>query len=387
MDSAEIPIQPALNTLAILNLMGAVQGLLLALALLSAKGGNRLANRLLGALTLSISAVVAGAVLLTTNYVFLFPHLSRIHHPLVFLVAPLLFLYIRTLTSNERRFEARSWLHFIPSALCLIYLLPYYFQSSDDKLRYLLSEFFQESLGRWYYFRSALLIAQSLAYLVLIISTLARYSRKVKDRNSPHERAILFQVRFFVIASLILWAGALLRYTLDQSGKTNLLVPLGASVLIYALGYLQMRERFRPAATAEEAVVAPAKKYESSTLTPERSERYLNKLLEHMEREKPFKDRELTIQKLAKQISIPPHHLSQTINERLGKSFSDFINSYRVAEAKRRLLDPSKRHYSVLAIAEDVGFNSKSSFNTVFKKHVNMTPSEFRKSSNGNGDH
>jgi AraC-like DNA-binding protein len=174
---------------------------------------------------------------------------------------------------------------------------------------------------------------------------------------------------------------------LDQSAKTNLLVPLGASALIYALGYLEMRKRSRPAAAAEEDAGAPAKKYEWSTLTPERSERYLNKLLQHMERVKPFTDRELTMQKLAKQVSIPPHHLSQTINEQLGKSFSDFINSYRVAEAKRRLLDPSKSHYSVLAIAEEVGFNSKSAFNTVFKKHVNMTPSEFRKGSNGNGAH
>ena len=64
----------------------------------------------------------------------------------------------------------------------------------------------------------------------------------------------------------------------------------------------------------------------------------------------------------------------------MGKSFPDFINQYRIEEAKKRLLDPAKKHYTVLAIAEEVGFNSKSSFNNVFKKHVKMTPSEFRKS-------
>jgi AraC-like DNA-binding protein len=62
----------------------------------------------------------------------------------------------------------------------------------------------------------------------------------------------------------------------------------------------------------------------------------------------------------------------------LGQTFSDFVNSYRVEAAKRKLLDPAFRHLSVLGIAEEVGFNSKSSFNSVFKKHTNMTPSRFR---------
>ena len=129
------------------------------------------------------------------------------------------------------------------------------------------------------------------------------------------------------------------------------------------------------------------KKYEKSTLTGERAERYLNKLLQCMKEKKPFTDGHLSLQKLAGDLSIPPHHLSQIINERLGQTFSDFINSYRVEEAKRRLLDPAFKHLSLLGIAVDVGFNSKSSFNSVFKKHTSMTPSEFRNGLNGsNGD-
>jgi AraC-like DNA-binding protein len=155
----------------------------------------------------------------------------------------------------------------------------------------------------------------------------------------------------------------------------NLLVPLGASLLIYAMGYLEMR---RPEARTNGMGDLSVKKYEKSRLTPERSERYLGKLLNFMGTERPFMDGDLTIQKLAEKLSIPAHHLSQTINERLGQTVSDFINSYRVEEAKKKLLDPALKHLSVLGIAEEVGFNSKSSFNSVFKKHTNMTPSEFR---------
>jgi AraC-like DNA-binding protein len=378
MGSTDITIAPALDFLAILNLLGAAQGVLLALALLTT--GNKTANRLLAALTLTISIVVSGAVLLTSNYVFLFPHLSRIHQPFVFLAAPLLFLYIRELTSAEKRFEKRDFLHFIPFLGCLVYLLPYYLKSRSGKINILSLEYVQESFGQWYYIRSALFITQALAYLILIVLIISKYSRKAREGKSARDKAVLFEVKFFVIASAILWVGAILRYVTNLNG-TNLLVPLGASMLIYAMGYLKMR-RPEPQTTARDE--ASARKYEKSTLTPERSERYLDKLLNFMTSEKPFTDGDLTIQKLAEKLSIPAHHLSQTINERLGQTFSDFINSYRVEEAKKKLLDPAFKHLSVLGIAGEVGFNSKSSFNSVFKKHTNMTPSEFRQSRNGN---
>jgi AraC-like DNA-binding protein len=378
MGSTDITISPGLTFLAVLNLLGAAQGVLLALALLTTKGGHKTANRLLAALTLTISIVVSGAVLLTSNYIFLFPHLSRIHQPFVFLAGPLLFLYIRELTSVEKRFEKKDFLHFIPFVACLIYLLPYYFQSRTQKINALSLEYIQPSFGQWYYVRSALFITQTLVYLVLIVLIIIKYSQKAKERNSTQDRVVLFEVRFFVIATTVLWFAVVLRYAVETI--PNLLVPLGASLLVYAMGYLKMR---RPEAHSSPRDELSGKKYEKSTLTPERSERYLDKLLNLMAQEKPFTDGNLTIQKLAERLSIPAPHLSQTINERLGQTFSDFINSYRIEEAKRKLLDPALKHLSVLGIAEEVGFNSKSSFNAVFKKYTNMTPSEFRNGGKG----
>jgi AraC-like DNA-binding protein len=368
-------MKPSLTLLAILNLVGAAQGLLLTLALLTVKGGNETANRILAALTLTISIVVGGAVLVTTNYVFVFPQLSRLHHPFVFLAGPLLFLYIRALTTGEKTIAKKDFFHFVPFTLCLLYLLPYYFQGRAAKLASLYAEFNEQSLGEWYYIRSALFIFQFLIYLLAIIAILLKYRRTVTNDESPSERVILFKLRFFVIASVILWAGAILRLIFDESASSNLLVPLGASILVYVMGYLEMTKTERVIGPKE---LAPSKKYEKSSLTPDRSQRYLEKLIQFMEAEKPYIDGSLTVQKLAEKLSISTPHLSQTINEQLGQTFSDFLNSYRVEEAKKRLLDPAFRHLSVLGIAEDVGFNSKSSFNSVFKKHTNTTPSEFR---------
>lgn len=394
-------MEASLSLLAVLNLLGSAQALLLALALLSVRREGGAARRVLAALVVVMAVIIFGAVLRTTHYEFVFPHLSRMHDPFVFLSGPLLFLYLRTLVRRERKLARKDYLHFLPFALCVAYLAPYFLRSGESKLNFMLAEFYHPSLGYWYYVRTAFLLLQTAIYLTLVVMLLVRHSRALKSKGEarePAERAVLFQVRFMLIGFLILFVGVLLRYTLDQTARTNLLVPLGVSALIYSLGYLGLRtpevltgvrETLPVGTSALPAETAgtvdertPAKKYEKSTLTPERAERYLQRLLSHMETEKPYVDGELTLPKLAERLSIPAPHLSQTINERLQQNFFDFVNTYRIEEAKRRLLDPAKGHYSVLAIAEEVGFNSKSSFNAVFKKHVQMTPSEFRRRMN-----
>jgi ligand-binding sensor domain-containing protein/AraC-like DNA-binding protein len=123
----------------------------------------------------------------------------------------------------------------------------------------------------------------------------------------------------------------------------------------------------------------PGKRYEKSTLTPEQADMYLEQLLACMKSRKPYLESDLTLKDLADQLAISSKYLSQVINEKLNQHFLDFINSYRVEEAKKRLLTFDPETESILDIAFDVGFCSKSTFNTVFKKYTKMTPSQFRK--------
>ena len=371
-----------LNLLAILNLLGAAHGLLLALALLTIKRGNKTANRLLAAIVFTISIVVTGAVLVTSNYVFVYPHLSLLHQPFAFLGGPLIYLYIRTLVSNQQ-FTRKDAVHFIPFTFCLLYLLPYYLQGTPAKLTALYAEFNQTAQGSWYYARSSAFVVQVLFYLILITAMLITYSRRTSEDDRALNKLNLFKVRFVAIGAAVLWLGAILRLLLDDTSDTNLLVPLGASLLAYAMGYLEILKPDPLLVTKSPAV----KRYEKSKLTPERAQKYLRKLLDFMSAEKPHLNGGLTIQKLADEVGIPAHYLSQTINEQLSQSFSEFLNSYRIEEAKRRLRDPAFKHLSILGIAEDVGFNSKSSFNSVFKKHTSLTPSEFRNQYDWNPTH
>ena len=368
-----------------LNILGVAQALLLASVLLSVKRGNRTANRLLAALLIAIAISVVGTTLSHTQFVVLFPHLRKIQQPFYYLGAPLLFLYIRVLISRKSVLEKKDLLHFIPFSLCVLYMMPYFLQSSDAKLN-LISTF----NGRpWYIVKSAVLLFQFLVYLMLMASTIVAYSRRVKNQTSQADKAILYQVRFLVMTFLALWVFGFLHYILTirypfyDTAVTALIVPVGLSAIVYALGYIGLRKP--EVVTGMDDLPPPSKKYEKSTLTLERGDAYLKRLLDLMEKERPYTDGNLTLQKLAKALAISPHHLSQIINDQLNQNFFDFINLHRIEEAKRLLVDPTRKHYSILAISEEVGFNSKSAFNAAFRRHIHMTPSEFRKVIAANG--
>ncbi|MDX1619228.1 MAG: helix-turn-helix domain-containing protein, partial [Balneolaceae bacterium] len=143
----------------------------------------------------------------------------------------------------------------------------------------------------------------------------------------------------------------------------------------YSVGYLGF---FKPEYLQEAHSLDG--RYEHSSLTEEDAGRYLDQLLEYMADQKPYLDGKLRMDDLAEELSIPSHHLSQIINEQLGKNFFEFVNAYRVNEARKLLSDPEKREYKILRIALESGFNNKTTFNNAFKSEVGTTPSSFRNS-------
>lgn len=97
-----------------------------------------------------------------------------------------------------------------------------------------------------------------------------------------------------------------------------------------------------------------------------------------MDDEKPYLNGDLTISDLARRTGIPRHYITEVLNEKHGRNFFTFVNEYRVREVISRINDPKYQHYTILAIAFDSGFNSKSTFNTFFKAYTGKTPSDFR---------
>ncbi len=125
-------------------------------------------------------------------------------------------------------------------------------------------------------------------------------------------------------------------------------------------------------------VFQKGKRYEYSNLTKSEAKGYLDQLKNMMDKEKLYLDPDINLQRVAQKLTILPLYLSQMINENLGQNFSDFINVYRLTEAKNSLLDPKNENLKIIDVALNSGFNSMSSFNAVFKKYNDISPSKFR---------
>ena len=126
-----------------------------------------------------------------------------------------------------------------------------------------------------------------------------------------------------------------------------------------------------PFRTSEEAST-------STLLAAQSIEQDKKSILDYMENQKPYLNPELTLPELAAQLSMKTNDLSYFLNEHLGENFYRFVNRYRVEESKKLLLDPSFQHLSMLGIAMEAGFNSKTAFNTNFKKLTQLTPSAYK---------
>jgi AraC-like DNA-binding protein len=228
------------------------------------------------------------------------------------------------------------------------------------------------------------------------------HANNIKDSFSHIERISLVWLRNVLIALFLLWIMYLFTEMaspwIGMTHEAWYALHLMVVSVIFALGYLGVRqpaifsalkhqdqshtaEPISDSAAGKLDTAAPVSrdKYQKSALTEAQSETILHALQKVMVQQKPYLDDDLNLPKLAEILKISPHHLSQVINERLEVNFFDFVNRYRVEEAKRQLAKVQRRRPNILTIALDAGFNSKSAFYTAFKRHTEMTPSQFRK--------
>ena len=336
------------------------QAVLLAVVLFTTRRGHTTANRLLAWLMLAIGGMVGGSILRHSADIVHLPHLIVLYHPLDFVVAPLLFLYVCALT-EQRELRRTDVLHFMPAVLWAVAMGPFFGQGGAAKLAMLDSNAYQQ----WYYVRAGLAMSIASVYVVLAVRTAVRHWR---PNPSP-------QLRFLCVAFSAVLIVALVRYAVDllwpaYMPVTSAWLPLMGTAVLCGMTYLGLRD-------PEDR--GRGRKYETSSLTADRADRALQALQRALQQDEAYRDPEVTLNSLAARLHVPVPHLSQIINERLHQNFADLINGYRVEEAKRRLADRAYQHYSILAIAGEVGFRSKSSFNAVFKRHTQTTPSEFRK--------
>jgi len=197
----------------------------------------------------------------------------------------------------------------------------------------------------------------------------------------------LWQFIFAILPVLLIWGMILVFILLKRQSYDIVMVVWAAVILfIYFVSYqaFQNKNLFEGVKVpASDALPRSSKKQNDTIITPVISETEDAVLIErirgYMEEHEPYLEASLSIQDLSEQVEIPVRELSLLINHKLSQHFFDFVNEYRIKKAMDLLKDPTQRKTTVLEILYEVGFNSKSSFNTVFKKFTGKTPTEYRK--------
>jgi AraC-like DNA-binding protein len=337
-------------------------------------------------------------ILWDMNYHLVYPHFVLTLTGAPFLIGPLQYLYTSYLSHYSKRFKKQHLLHFIPFILFEISMLPLLLQSNEAliaRIKYTESGgvSFVSLILNW------VIMFHIVIYTIFVALVIKKYSSRIKNIFSSLDKIKLGWLRNITI----LFSLGIVMYIIENALNTGgvisnqfIISSLITPVVIYLTSYLAIvkSEIFaspefnrlieeipveEPGAPAEEVQNVP-KKYLKSGLSEEKAKEYVARLIEIMEKDKPYLNSELTLGSLAELLSIPAHNLSEVINTQLNQSFFDFINSYRVNKVKYDLGDPSKNNLTLLAIAMEAGFNSKSSFNTIFKKHTGLTPSGYKKS-------
>lgn len=307
---------------------------------------------------------------------------------LLLLHGPFLYFYIRTLVSNKQRLLLRDLLHIIPFILFNLYILISSFipaQSEKLNIERLAKEFDPPLLFLFFLIITAF---SGTVYFVLAIRLFRKLDIRIFNNYSYSSRLDLGWLRKLVLVFGIVWTILICITVVHHVLKMFSMVFctdglfLSLSGFVILIGYFGLKQKviFPSEDTEEEGGGSRSiTKYAGSRLTESEANQYAEKLKGFMRSSKPYLNPELNLSQLAGELGISSHYLSQVINEKFGLNFFDFVNRYRVEEFKERASDPKYSSFTLLGIALDCGFNSKSAFNRIFKQKTGFTPSQFKK--------
>ncbi len=398
-------MENGITLLPALTLLGAAHGIFLSLALLNAKAGDISSHRILSLFTFLFAIDLGEEFLYQTGFFSSAPHLLQVLSPIDLKYGPVLYFYVSHLTSRGNTSnQINNSHHFVPVIAGALLLTPFYFfLTGTQKLQFVESLRTGEitnagapiSVVLGVSLFALLTLLQIGFYLVICIREVRSHNNNITQEFSDLEKINLAWLRNLLVGlSLIylLFVGD--QFFPDFLGMNFLgdSITILAVILIYTMGYLGLRQpkifthslRHIEQSTGNHATqndsefdLSSPNRYKKSGLDKETSQSFLDELLTHMVVQKPYLQGGLTLPELASQLGITPNYLSQIINEQKNLNFHDFINQYRVEEAKRLIQTTEKPN--ILQIAFDAGFNSKSAFYTAFKKATSMTPTQFAK--------
>lgn len=350
--------------------------------LISTKKSATIANRVMAAwLFLICTELIIALLNSTVIEMYAFPFVA-------FTYGPLLYLYIRFITNPEKKFNWLALIHFIPFVGFLtVSVIFREFRLLKDLRNFFVPDRFI-ALRIVY---SASFFFSVTIYSILAFIEIAKHQKKIKDLVSFTSGMIT--LNWLKILSISYYVAFLVLFVLGGLNMIGDFIPFDPyfvvftfiTIFSFAYSFYVIKQ---PDIYGDEIKVMDndkkeTEKYVRSGLKEKQASSYLEKLINCMETRKPYLNRNLSILDLSELTGIPRHHITQVLNEVYGRNFFTFINEYRVNEVISRFGDPKNNNFTILAIAYDAGFNSKTTFNSIFKNQTGMTPSEYREKFSG----
>lgn len=317
--------------------------------------------------------------------------------PFLLLIGPFLYLYVCSF--KEKITWRKAWPHFVVFILFIFFDIHLYLTlgSQYPPSSHLPPEVPHHPLSM---VRVPIRIAQMIVYFFLAGKALTSYQHSIQHLFSETSRISLSWVRWLINGYFILLLFMVGLYLLilqhpEQFGLIILINTAQVTPYMYAVTFKgvtqptlwqirqgadkeKMEEEMHNVEEIDRLIYPEEPKSQKGTINPQKKDDIVVKTIALMEEEKLYLQSELTLQDLADKLKVPSYLVTQAINEGLKKNFYDLVNGYRVEEAKRLLLAPGSRNSKILTVGLDAGFNSKTTFNTVFKKFTGLTPSEFK---------
>lgn len=354
--------------------------------------------------SLADKLLVGGLLLFAFKFIILIFHLQHQEFfdmqfslgliPLTF--SPLLYLYTTYLVSDRKRFRAMDLLHFVPFLIITVA----YFAFFQDVVDFSDEKFLLNNKHLWVRMTFAIVFFTSvIVYTVLTFAKLIVFRRNIETQFSYRDTGLqLFWVNFIAIlftlsGLVVIVAGAYNAIMFEKIVDTSLLSHIGLTSVAYAISYFGLRQpslfradyiRDRKVPEVKDEKESKKTKKEISKeikqrFTEEEAKALSERLIAHMNEERPYLNQELTLSELSAQVNLAKHELTELLNLNMGKNFFTFVNEFRLKAVVRRLANPDYDHLTIMAIANDCGFNSKSTFNSLFKQEFGHTPSEYKK--------
>lgn len=371
--------------------LGIFQGIFLSIFFLKNSKQEIKANLFQGLLLLFLSLNIFEELLNNTGYIVRMLPITNFSEPSNFTFSPLLFLYLRSFLYPES--QSKNWFHFIPAFLWLIYMYFAFIQPNEMKY----NSYIETKHPDWEYLEVTLKISDDplgirnyinqltfVQFVVYLSASALLIYKKAKSLNQKlfnttnksiqitRNALLSFMFLFVIYLSTKLYFGM----ESDLGGK---FIAAYISFMIFFTCWhvMQYSQYFN---YPNSFLNFSAVKYEKSSLDESSKRRILQKINQQMENEKFYLNNLASLSSLAKIIREPVHHVSQVINEKMHLSFFELIAQYRIQESINIIKSHPKNVFTIEELSEQVGYNSKSSFNKAFKKITGKTPSEYRNS-------